>query len=363
MYRKLVFVSLVLCLMIFGGTSLAFAGQADREAPGANLLEKMNREGWRPVAEGVLQRTRGGDDKVESFAYGKAGFEWLEQELLRQYEKMKEEYAAYPSRKLARQIERQKREILRIQKALRNNEVPSSQEKAIVNGCDVTYGAHADAYYLTNVQGVGASADAYFSANCGAPGHTEAFIYVRATLNGTTSTHSINDPSDSYYGEYVSSNASWTLQGGPDCYSQASSSVTSVQLGISYSVFDENYLCPPPPLKVTITGPLSASITGYNCKSLLWSASAMGGVPGYSYAWYRNGSYVGSGSSYSEYLCGSNITWTEYINLSVTVTDSVSAQASDPHSTTVYYYRNTTTCDQYDPYKSAALPYCPLEPY
>jgi hypothetical protein len=205
---------------------------------------------------------------------------------------------------------------------------------------------------------VGATSDAYFSANCGKPGHTEAYVYVRATLNGTTSTHSVFDPSDSYSGEYVSSYASWSLQGGPDCYSQASSSVNSVQLGISYSTFDENYQCPPPPVYVTITGPTSSSITGFTCRTLTWTASASGGTPGYSYAWYRDGYYVGAGSSYSETFCGDNIAWTEYVNLSVTATDAAWNQATDTHTTTVRYYRNTTTCDPYDPYKVI----CPQEP-
>jgi hypothetical protein len=277
---------------------------------------------------------------------------------------MQAEYKAYPSRKLARVIEKMKAEIIRIQKALRNNEIPTLQEKVLLNGCDVTYGASADAYYRTDVRGVGATASSYFSNNCYAPGHTEAYAYVRATLNGTTSTHSVFDPSDSYSGEYVNSSASWSLQGGPDCYSQASASVNSVQVGLSYSVFDENYQCPPPPPTVTISGLTSTSITGYTCRTITWTATVSGGVPGYSYAWYRDGYYVGSGSSYSETFCGDNIAYTQYVNLSVNVTDSVGSPASDTHTTRINYYRSTTTCDPYDPYKStAALPYCPVEPY
>jgi hypothetical protein len=355
-YKKYLFTALVLCLSLSSGTHLAFAGQSDPETPAPDRIEKMLNEGWRPVAEGLLQRSRGENTPVESFAYGREGFIWLEQELRRQYGRMLAEYEAYPSKKLARVIERQKKEILRIQKALLNNEIPDSQEKVTVNGCDVSYGAHADAYPRTDVQGVGATADSYFSANCGKAGHTEAYAYVRATLNGTTSTHSVFDPSDSYSGEYVRSDASWSLQGGPDCYSQASASINSVALGISYSVFDENYQCPPPPLKVSISGPSYDSIYGYDCHYLTWTASASGGVPPYSYQWYRNGYPVGSGSSYSEYICGSNYNYWESFTISVTATDAASSQASNSLSVWIDYYQNYNNCDPYNRYQ-----FCPYQ--
>jgi hypothetical protein len=356
MYKKLLLASLVLCLFLFGGAPLALAGQADPEAPTTNLIEKMTSEGWRQVAEGVLQRTRGGDSAVESFAYGPEGFQWLEQELLKQLELMQKEQQAHPSRKLARTIERQKREIVKIQQALRNNEIPTLQEKVIINGCDISYGAHADAYYQTSYQGVGAVADAYFYNNCGYSGHTEAYVSLQATWNGVTSTHSVFDPKD---GQNIRSDASWSLQGNANCYSYASGYVSSPGLGISYFVSDSNDQCPPPPPQVTISGPTSSSITGYTCRTLTWTASASGGVPGYSYTWYRDGYYVGSGSSYSETFCGDNFAYTEYVNLSVTATDSAGSQATDTHTTTVRYYRSTTTCDPYDPYKAMI---CPQEP-
>lgn len=359
MYKRLLLASLVLCLMALGSTSLAFAAQADRETPTTDLIEKLTREGWRPVAEGVLQRTRGGDSPVESFAYGMAGFQWLEQELLRQLQIMEKEQQAHPSKKLSRVIERQKREIVKIQRALLNNEIGALQEKVMINGCDISYGAHADAYSQTAYQGVGAIADAYFYNNCGYFGHTEAYVYVRATLNGVTTTHSVFDPKD---GQNIRSDAGASLQGDSNCYSYASGYVNSSALGISYSTWDENYSCPPPPLDVVISGPTSTSILGYNCRTLTWNASASGGVPGYSYSWYRDGYHVASGPSYSETFCGGNYSWTEYVNLSVTATDSVGSQDTASHTTTVYYYRSTTTCDPYDPYKSAALPYCPREP-
>lgn len=71
MPRKLLLTSLVLCLMFFGGTPLALAGEEDRETPTMDLIEKLIGEGWRPVAEGVFQRSRG-SSAVESIAAGPA---------------------------------------------------------------------------------------------------------------------------------------------------------------------------------------------------------------------------------------------------------------------------------------------------
>ena len=206
-----------------------------------------------------------------------------------------------------------------------------------------------------HVQGVGAVSDAYFNANCGASGHSEAYAYTRATLNGVTSTHSVFSPKD---GVNIRSDASWSLQGGPDCYSQASGSVNSVSLGISYSVFDENYQCPPPPVNVTINGPSYASIYGYDCQSLTWTASASGGTSPYSYQWYIDGYPVGTGTSYSDFYCGSNYNWWQSFTVSVTVTDAASAQDSDSRPVSIDYYQDYNNCNQ-DPYRLYEL--CPYE--
>jgi hypothetical protein len=358
MPRKLLLASLVLCLMFFGGTPLALAGEEDRETPTTDLIEKLISEGWRPVAEGVFQRDRGGSG-VESIAFGPEGFAWRIEELRRQIERLDAEHQAHPSKKLARVIVAQKRELARLQQALESGEIASaqatSQDKVIINGCDVTYGAHADAYYLTNTQGVGAAADANFWNNCAQSGHTEAYAYVRATLNGVVSTHSVFDPKD---GNDIRSNASWSLQGGPDCYSQASASVNSVPLGLSYSVFDENYECPVPAgPTVVITGPTSTIVSGYNCKTLTWYTSITGGVAPFSYTWWRNGSVVGYGSSYSEQFCGDNIAYTQTVNLQVDVYDSLGRGAWDTHTTTISYTRTTTTTCT-DPYAR----FCTKEP-
>jgi hypothetical protein len=356
MPQKLLLASLVLCLFVFGGTPQAF-GQEDRETPTTDSIEKLISEGWRPVVEGVFQRDRGGS-AVESIAFGPEGFAWRIEELRRQITKMEAEQKAYPSKKLARVIAAQKRELARLEQALESGEISSaqstSQDKVIINGCDVTYGAHADAYYLTSSQGVGASADANFTNNCGNSGHTEAYVYVRATLNGVLSTHSVFDPKD---GNGISSNASWSLQGGPDCYSQASASVNSVGLGVSYSVFDENYQCPQVPAPtVTITGPTSIAILGYNCRTVTWYANVSGGVSPFTYTWWLNGYYVGNGSSYSAQFCGDNITYTETVSVQVDVADALGRGAWDTHSTNINYSRSTTS--ECYPYKI-----CPQEPY
>jgi hypothetical protein len=56
--KKLLLASLVLCLSVLGITPLSLAAQVDRETP-VDPLMKLEREGWKPVAEGVMQRDRG----------------------------------------------------------------------------------------------------------------------------------------------------------------------------------------------------------------------------------------------------------------------------------------------------------------
>jgi hypothetical protein len=347
MRRNLLLASVLVCLSLFCGPHLARADQADQESLSEDPIERLLSEGWRQVAEGAFQRSRG-NSAVESIAFGPEGFTWRIQELQRQLEKMEAEQQLHPSKKLARVIEKQKREIDRLQEALDKGEIAASQEKVIINGCDVSYGAHADAYHQTSAQGVGAISDAYFRANCGASGHTEAYIYVRATLNGVTSTHSILDPKD---GVDVTSNASWTLQGGPDCYSYASGSVNSVALGVSYSTYDESFQCPLPAMDVAITGTSSTFISGFTCRTLTWTSSVSGGVSPYSYLWTRDGVAVGYGSSYSQTFCGNDTARTETVNLRLDVTDSASATKWATFTTTINYIKKLVVENPCYPYR------------
>ena len=347
MKQKFSFVSLVLCLMLFSGVRLSLAAPVEGEGYQPDSYDQMLKEGWKPVAEGVLQRDRG-DGTLETFAFGSEGFTWASQQLAGQLDRMEKEYAKYPSKKLARAIAKQKAQIASVERtaqpAEKSGELSSTYDKVIINGCDVGYGAHVNAFPL-NGGGAGASSDAYFHNNCGLLGDTNAYAYSRATSGTTTNTQTTTDPRSN--GTWFDSVASANTAGSVDCYSEASANVTSGSLGIFYSISaTPNYTCSPPvpPVTVTITGPILSLVNGYACSTVQWTASVSGGTPAYNYTWYRDGYNVGTGSTYAEIFCGGNSNYTETVNLSVTVSDGISQTASDTHTTSVTYRTKTPTC-------------------
>jgi len=362
MMKKLLLTSLVLCLSFFGTTRLSLA-QTDRETPTSKEpLAKFLEEGWKPVAEGVLQRQKGGN-KVESLAYGVEGLQWALQDMETRQSALVERYQAHPSPELQKAVHKLKASIDRIQASLDEGKVSSSAslEKVIVNGCDVSYGAHADAFPLSPGPGVGATADSYFYNNCGYSGE------VYAQVNGDATSGSIHNyvsqTDGPKYGGNISASASVNVNGRPSCHSDAYSYTYSSGLGIWLSASDSNDTCPDPPLSVSISGPASTTVLGYACKTLTWTASASGGVPPYtSYQWYRDGYPAGTGSSYSETFCGDNVTYTESFGLSVTVTDSVGSQASSGnYGVSIFYRRSGTTCDPYATGTTGKI-ICPQQP-
>ena len=339
MKQKLSFASLVLCLLIGSGTRPSLADSLEGEASPPDSYAQMLKKGWKPVAEGVLQRDRG-DGTVETFAFGSEGFTWAAQHLAGQLERMEKEYAKYPSRKLARAIAKQKVQIAQVEQTHQPAEKSGELESAYGKSdppCQISYGGSASAFPISG-SGAGAKSDAYFHNTCGLLGDTNAYAFSRAD----TSTQTTYDPRIN--GAWQDSAAVANSTGGTDCYSEASAHVVSGSLNIFYSVVAvPNYTCGPPvpPMSVTITGSTQATISGYNCTTLQWSASVSGGAAPYTYSWYYNGFYVGSSSGYSETFCGNNVAGTQPISLSVTVSDSLGQSASDTHAATLKYTGTT----------------------
>ena len=106
--------------------------------------------------------------------------------------------------------------------------------------------------------------------------------------------------------------------------------MTSYDIGVTYEQNATNYTCPTAPPTATITGVTGSFISGFTCKTITWSSTVTGGTPGYTYTWYRDGYQVGTSSSYSETFCGDNYTWTEYVNLSLTVSDAANQTGRIP---------------------------------
>ena len=332
MTRKISLFCLLLCITLFAGAAFAMPP----ESPfGQGRQAELLAEGWQPVTDNVLQRSLGGN-KTETFAYGPEGFAWMLQRLEDRLGFLADEYEKYPSENLRKVILDLQEEIGKMEKSLDTSQLALAEPiggETLAN-CDISYGAHADAYPLYPGPGVGATADAYFHNNCFYWGKAEASVYVRATQGGITTSDSAGQTQE---GENVQAAVTLTRNGVEDCYSSAWARASSDGLGIYYETFDANDVCPIPTLALTISGPLSVFVSGYTCRSVTWTASATGGVPGYTINWYRDGYYVGSGSSYTEFFCGNNWSWVEYVYLSAVVTDSLGATASDTHTTTIRY--------------------------
>ncbi len=208
----------------------------------------------------------------------------------------------------------------------------SSLNEASTIGCNMCYSATVDAYPLPTSQGVGAVADAKFNSDCGYSGNTYAFAYARATLNGTTTTKTQEDPRA---GSNVASHAAATMNGSVDCFSEAYAATQSSSLGISYSTTETNFLCPAntTPLSASISGTSYEYFSGPGCRTRSWSAAGSGGTSPYTYQWYYNGTAVGTGSTYSRSICPAHASF----QLSVVVTDSRGATAQAYHWVDVEY--------------------------
>lgn len=318
-----------LCL----GVMVLCAGNILRAADTAqshesDLKAKMQSEGWKQITEGVFERQRGGN-KVEHLGYGREGLTWTLGELVRQLNVLHQEYQKYPSEDLAKIIDHLSIKIANAKRELRNMETKSALSPMLAGApCNICYSATADAYPLSgSSQGVGAIADAKFNSDCGYSGDSYAYAYSRATLNGTTTTVSQEDP---HTGTSVTSHASATVSGTSNCSSTANSYAQSSALGISYSTSDSNSLCPAPAFSVAIGGP--GYVYGTNCKNVTWTSTITGGTSAFTYAWTIDGTAAGTSTStsVSRIIC-----YSEDVAVALTVHDSASHTASATYTTTV----------------------------
>lgn len=323
--------ALSLGLLLFGGLRLQ-ANEPERPA-WAELKTRMEAQGWTEISKGVFERWRGAT-KVEHLGFGRAGLAWHTGKLTRQLEGMMREHESYPSEDLAQAIDSLSVLIARSKTKLRR--MPEGLSSATASSCSsVSYGATADAFYRTKVQGVAAIADARFTNTCGHSGDTYAYAYARATQNGTTTTLEQEDP---HTGTSVTSHAEASLAGasapGIPCYSTANAYVQSFTLGIAYSTNDTNNLCPPPstPLSVTINGSDFESFNAIECRNVTWTSTVSSGTSPYTYQWKYNGTNVGTGSSYTHSVCSTDQDFT----LTLTITDSAAATAVDDHEVVVF---------------------------
>jgi hypothetical protein len=366
---KLSLISAVVCLSML---TYARPGTAQLQPLNTEpeLVSQMLQEGWQKVAEGVLQRN-GEGSQVETFTYGDEGLRWTARRLEGRLSHLQNEYSAHPDPKLAQVIESVKNELIQVDQNLKGGagqvEMVSPGE---MSDCTISYGAHAYADPLTGNegQGVKASADAYFHNNCGFIGNSFSYAYSRATAGTVTTTKFQEDPKNN--STWIDSAAASTVSGSTDCFSEATARVSSSMLNIYYESYDANYSCPAPvyPPAVSISGPYDVYFDDYYyCDYITWYANVSGGTPGYSYAWYIDGSYQGSGTSVTQYHCGPS----HGINVQLYVNDSAGQSGSASFTTWVYYQRSCTSrCGCIEPYpyqqqqiESSPQAICPYQPY
>ena len=343
MKKKFLFVSLMGCLAFFG---------ASRSSLASDPLGNLQEQGWKLVAPGVLQRNLE-ENKVETLGFGAEGLQFKLDEMKAHYAFLRAELLRQPENKeLRRAIRGHRAEILRTAAALENAKSAEgmgsiSEKTAAGIDCTIKYGAHVNAFHLTGGSpGVGATTDSYFNSNCGQTGEVYAHSYSKATGADNvirTATHS--DPTNQVprYGGNVTASTSNTVVGVRDCYSYSYATMTSYDLGVTYAQSVSNSACPNPLNVSAYTDYSYIQLYGYDCQTVTWTASASGGAAPYSYTWTRNGSYLGSGSSYSEMFCGNNYDWSYSVNATATVTDSSapSQSGSATGSVTIYTYANS----------------------
>jgi hypothetical protein len=335
MKKQLVLTLLVLCLSLVSGLHPSFAQESD------DPLAALQREGWKIVNEGVLQRElRPG--KVESFVFGVPGFTWKIQDLRRQLQKLQAEFRANPTPELRKAIANHRKvianaqrtlEIARTYEALGESGVP--KESCVTN----SYSSHATAGSKTDVQGVWAAADATYSGNCDA--QVYAYVFAKTGVNGEPGpTASMTDGPRSAAGGpanvYVERN------GGAPCESRAYSEISlGTYPPLSWSE-DDTFECPSP-LEVTVTSDApSATIDLFNsdCITITWTANISGGTPPYSSTMYLNGVSQGAGPTYPGTWCNAGTDSSRILNVSATVTDSSAPARSKSGSAPVITIRS-----------------------
>jgi len=315
-------------MTFLGGSQLSAADPEQQKVDEVKV--RMQAEGWKEISPSVFERQLG-LNKVEHLGYGREGLAWTVGEMNRTLNRLHKEYKSYPSKELANTIADLTIKVAKAKRELWNLDYDLSQGvssmTAAVTGpscSSICYGATADAYNLTATQGVAAVASAKFNSTCGYSGESYAYTYARATSGTTTTTLTQSDPKT---GTNVTSNASSSVNGGSvsgiPCYSEASAYAQSTALGISYSTSDTNSSCPLVPCTVTISGTSYEYFFTSGCRTRTWSASPSSGCTVSTYQWKKNGTVVGTGSTYTQSVCSSTADFT----LGLTINGTTSAPA------------------------------------
>ena len=302
-------------------------------------LIAMAQAGWKPVSEGVLQRSKGGN-KIESLVTGVKGFTWKLRQLEGQQEILRAAFEEQPTLELRRALAAMRKAIVSTKQTIQRIQAHPGATDGKVS-CSINFGYDADAYGLTSSVGVGGTASANFNSNCAFTGEVYAYAYSQArTQAGLMTVLTKTDGPRS--GANVSASAVGSVNGVTECYSHAESSMTTNSLNpSSYYIVDDNYICPLEPLAVTVTNDWGTDIylSGYDCASITWTTNVSGGSPAYSTAMYKNAAYMTNSTSFTNTFCGSNLNSTQTVTVSANVSDGLGTSRSASQITTIHYFR------------------------
>ncbi len=288
-----VWVLLLLCLSMF---SLAADAAGRGKAPiEPEWLQQKYEEGWKKVKPGILRRDAGGG-KVETFAFGEEGYQWVIERYRQHLIEMESEYRQEPTEELASLIAQLMENI----ESLRAAALSAPAAELVSEGDDGCshYRLTADAGPLDSAQGVQASASVDFESSCGVIGIPFAYAHARARTETLTDLKRWDDDKS---GAQVTARISASAEGYLECFSEASASVTFS--GFTYYLDPvENYDCPD---KVSISGPsqVETDANGQPCTDVTWTANTWSGRTDYSFEWFLDGAFEGMGSTLTKRFC------------------------------------------------------------
>jgi hypothetical protein len=342
MKKQWFLVVLALCLSLFSGLRPILAQESD------DSLAALQREGWKIVKDGVLQRELV-PGEVESFVFGVPGFTWKLQDLGRQLQKLQAEFRAHPTPELRKAIANHRKAIVSARKALAIARTAEELGEATPSkvSCAINFSYDATAAGKTDVQGVVANASATFSASCGFSGQVYAYAFAKAIVNGAETTQTVTDGPRS--GASVSATAYASRNGGAPCESYAYGEMVSYGLSpSSYSMSSQNYSCPVsqnPAPTVTVTASPASSPTApihlyaYDCVVITWTTNISPGTAPYTTTMYRNNVSQGVRTSYSETVCNQQINTLQTITIRADVVDAAGKTGSGSVASTIQHHR------------------------
>jgi hypothetical protein len=342
--KKQLFACLVLALSFVG---TVHPGLAQEKGRSNDPISQLQRDGWKIVQDGVLQRDLGAG-KVETFVFGVRGFTWKLQDLQGQLRNLRAALQVDPTPELRKTIASHRLEIANTQKLIAlahtadlNGDTTPLLDKTT---CSINFGYSATAAALTTTQGVTGTASANFTGTCGFTGEVYAYSYSTASVAGAPTTQTVTDGPRS--GANVTASAFTSQAGVPSCTSYAYASMTSSSLNpSSYTISATNTSCPGNPLTARISGGSTYIYVSSGCVTTIWSSStSSGGTTPYTYQWTWNGAAVGTGSTYSRSTCAGAIYNYTTNTLGLTVNDSASHTSSTSLSVAVEKDPSTGGC-------------------